>query len=102
MQQDEDTEYWSTQIKNFRRSGQGRDKKNWQIKNTLQHRILNDHLNKVYKEAFNALALQDPDLKYAGELKNAAKKQLQRGEIQEADRLQTQAEKLIKFNSPTQ
>ena len=102
MQQDEDTEYWSTQINNFRRSGQGRDKKNWQIKNTLQHRILNDHLNKVYKEAFNALALQDPDLKYAGDLKNAAKKQLQRGEIQEADRLQTQAEKLIKFNSPTQ
>lgn len=102
MQQDEDTEYWSTQVNNFRRSGQGRDKKDWQIKNTLQHRILNDHLNKAYKAAFNALAIEDPDLRYAGQLKSAAKKQLQRGEIQEADRLQTQAERLIKFNSATQ
>jgi hypothetical protein len=98
MAQDEEDGYWRKKITEFRKGGQGVAKKDWQIKRLMQHQILSNHMNKAYKQAFNALALQDPDLKLAGQMKQAAQKRIERNDVTEAQKLQQHATDLLKMN----
>ena len=95
---DETNGYWKNKIREFRKSGQGVAKKDWQIKRLLQHQILTNHMNKAYKQAFNALAQEDPDMRFAGQLKQGAQKRLERDDVSGAQRLQKQATDLLKMN----
>lgn len=89
---------WTADIRKFKKYGQGKAKKDWQIKQILQHRILNDHMNNAYNKAFNALALEDTSLQQVNDYSKGSKKALNRSDIEAASKLADETKKLLNMS----
>tara|TARA_R110002012_G_scaffold134284_1_gene287542 strand:- start:361 stop:4251 length:3891 start_codon:yes stop_codon:yes gene_type:complete len=98
MARDAEDGAWIKDIRQFKKYGQGKAKKDWQIKQILQHRILNDHMNQAYTDAFNALALEDTSLRDLNKINSASKKALNRSDLDSASKLADDAKNLLNMN----
>ena len=89
---------WIADIRQFKKYGQGKAKADWQIKQTLQHRILSDHMNKAYTDAFNALALEDTSLQDVNKYSQGSKRALNKGDLKGAAKLADETKNLLNMS----